>query len=202
MDIAPGAETFSQNTQIHTSKDPREHLHFPKFRHEHPPVINVNEEVEEQMTRGQKIADAVASTVGSWRFIIIQSTILLMWLILNSIAWAFRWDPYPFILLNLALSFQAAYSAPFVMMSQNRQAEKDRITAQSDYQTDCKGEEEIRHIMEHLDHQDTLILQVLNQMVEQRSELLGHLSRLDPELARQLGSEMQQITIEHLQETD
>jgi len=200
MDIARGAEAASQNTHIHTSKDLREHLHFPKFRHEHPAVINVNEEAEEHMTRGQKVADAVASTVGSWRFIIIQSTILLAWLILNSIGWALRWDPYPFILLNLALSFQAAYSAPFVMMSQNRQAEKDRLTAQNDYQTDCKGEEEIRHIMEHLDHQDTLILQILNQMVEQRTELMGHLSRLDPELARQLGSEMQQIAVEQQKE--
>lgn len=75
---------------------------------------------------GDKIADQVAATVGSWRFIIIQSTLLLIWLILNITGIVFRWDPYPFILLNLALSFQAAYTGPVVMMSQNRQAARDR----------------------------------------------------------------------------
>jgi uncharacterized membrane protein len=170
------------------------HLHFPKFKHEHAPILDVNEVSEEHMTRGQKIADSVASTVGSWRFIIIQSTILLFWLILNSIAWAYRWDPYPFILLNLALSFQAAYSAPFVMMSQNRQAEKDRLTAQNDYSTDCKGEEEIRHIMEHLDHQDELILQLLKHITDQREDLVARLSVLDPTMVDRLGKDLQQAS--------
>ena len=68
-----------------------------------------------QLTAGQRIADAVAATMGSWRFIIIQSVILLIWIILNVTAYVQQWDPYPFILLNLALSFQAAYAAPFIM---------------------------------------------------------------------------------------
>src|SRR6266852_8206568 len=123
------------------------HIQFPKFRHEHPPVIDVNKVADQQMTMGQKVADKVASTVGSWPFIIVQSTILALWLILNSIAWINHWDSYPYILLNLALSFQAAYAAPFVMMSQNRQSEKDRLTAQNDYLINCKGEEEVRFIM-------------------------------------------------------
>ena len=198
MEIAPGAEGATQNVSNqhnHSSKDlfDFKQLHFPKFKHEsHPVVQNVNEETEGHMTRGQQIADAVAATVGSWRFIIIQSTILLIWLILNSIGWALKWDPYPFILLNLALSFQAAYSAPFVMMSQNRQAEKDRLTAQNDYLTDCKGEEEIRHIMNHLDHQDTVILQLLHRLEEQHNEMKAHLSKLSPELAQQLITEIKQ----------
>ena len=75
---------------------------------------------ETQITFGQKIADTVAATMGSWRFIIIQTTILVLWIALNITAWIEHWDPYPFILLNLALSFQAAYAAPFIMMSQNR----------------------------------------------------------------------------------
>jgi uncharacterized membrane protein len=157
---------------------PAEQLHphllqwrFPVFRHEHPAVIDVNRVHDEQLTMGQRIADAVAAFVGSWPFIIGQSFLLALWLVLNSVAWFYHWDPYPFILLNLTLSFQAAYAAPFVMMSQNRQAEKDRLTAQNDYLTDCKGEEEVRHMMEHLDHQDVLILQVLQRLEEQQSNL-------------------------------
>jgi len=77
-------------------------------------------------TAGERIADTVASTMGSWPFIITQSTILAGWIVLNVLAIIHHWDPYPFILLNLMLSFQAAYAAPFIMMSQNRQASKDR----------------------------------------------------------------------------
>jgi uncharacterized membrane protein len=155
------------------------HLHFPSFKHAPSQVIDVNKAADEKLTRGDKIADAVASTVGSWRFIIIQSCILLAWLIVNSLAWAFKWDPYPFILLNLALSFQAAYSAPFVMMSQNRQAEKDRLTAQNDYLTDTKGEEEIRHILAHLEHQDALIIKIIERLETQHSDILSHISQLN-----------------------
>src|SRR4051812_4527023 len=85
------------------------------------------------LTLGQKIADAVAATMGSWTFIIIQSAILTVWIILNVTAYVKQWDPYPFILLNLALSFQAAYAAPFIMMSQNRQQDIDRKSAENDF---------------------------------------------------------------------
>ena len=73
-----------------------------------------------KLTLGQRIADDVAAMMGSWTFIIIQSALLLAWIVLNITAYVQNWDPYPFILLNLALSFQAAYAAPFIMMSQNR----------------------------------------------------------------------------------
>jgi len=95
------------------------------------------------MTWGNRIADRVASTMGSWRFIIVMSTVLAAWIALNIIAWVEHWDPYPFILLNLALSFQAAYAAPVIMMSQNRQEAKDRLRAQKDYETDLKAEAHI-----------------------------------------------------------
>lgn len=176
------------------------HFKFPSYKHDHPPVINVNEVADEELTVGQKVADRVASTVGSWRFIIIQSCILLLWIILNSIQLLFKpFDSYPFILLNLALSFQAAYSAPFVMMSQNRQAEKDRLTAQNDYQTDCKGEEEIRFIMEHLDHQDTVLFQLVKRIEEQHAEIKEHLVRLDPTLAQKLGMDVVELSKESLE---
>lgn len=101
---------------------------------------NVNEVDEERLTLGQRIADVVAETMGSWRFIIVQSSILVTWIILNVTAWVNKWDPYPFILLNLMLSFQAAYAAPIIMMSQNRQASKDRIAAEIDHQVNAKAE--------------------------------------------------------------
>jgi uncharacterized membrane protein len=176
---------------------------FPKFKHDHPPVMNVNEIVDEHYTMGQKIADKVASSMGSWRFIIIQTTILAVWVILNSVAWwVWKWDAYPFIAMNLLLSCQAAYAAPVIMMSQNRQSEKDRLTAQNDYQTDTKGEVEIRYIMEHLDHQDTLIFQIIQRLEAQHEEMLERLSRLDPEMAKKLGTDIVNISEELTEPND
>jgi uncharacterized membrane protein len=100
-----------------------------------------NKLYDDSLTFGQRIADGVAATMGSWRFIIIQSALLAIWLVLNVTELIFRaWDPYPFILLNLALSFQAAYAAPIIMMSQNRQSAKDRMQAEQDLHTDLKAE--------------------------------------------------------------
>jgi uncharacterized membrane protein len=104
-----------------------------------------------RLTPGQRIADTVAATMGSWRFIIIQTTLLVFWIGLNVTAYVQRWDPYPFILLNLALSFQAAYAAPFIMMSQNRQQDVDRKEAAADYQVNIKAELEIELLHQKLD---------------------------------------------------
>ncbi len=103
------------------------------------------------MSVGQKISDSVAATVGSWPFIIIQSLILVAWMFLNVTAYVKQWDPYPFILLNLALSFQAAYAAPFIMMSQNRQAALDRNDARHDYDINIKAELEIELLHQKID---------------------------------------------------
>lgn len=100
---------------------------------------------------GQRVADAAASGMGSWRFIIIQSTLLAIWVMLNVTAWVQAWDPYPFILLNLMLSFQAAYAAPFIMMSQNRQSDIDRKRAVEDYDVNVKAELEIELLHEKMD---------------------------------------------------
>lgn len=143
------------------------------YKHDHPPVRNVNEIHVENTSLGQRVADRVASTVGGWPFIIIQSVILTCWIVMNFyLALHYKdkaFDPYPFILLNLVLSFQAAYTGPIVMMSQNRQNEKDRLAAQNDFECNVKAEEEIRVIMEHLAHQDELIHQVIRQLAELRS---------------------------------
>ena len=173
------------------------HFQFPQFKHDHPPVVNVNELADEQNTVGEKVADKVATGMGSWRFIIIQTSILALWAILNSVGWwIWKWDAYPFIAMNLLLSCQAAYAAPVIMMSQNRQSEKDRLTAQNDYQTDMKGEVEVRYIMDHLDHQDTVMLQIIKRLEAQHEEMLERLSRLDPEMAKQLGADIVEISDE------
>jgi uncharacterized membrane protein len=99
---------------------------------------------------GDVIADRVAAIVGSWRFIIIQSALLVGWLLFNALS-ADRVDPYPFILLNLLLSFQAAYTAPVIMMSQNRQADIDRRRSIEDYDINCKAELEIETLHQKID---------------------------------------------------
>ena len=104
-----------------------------------------------EFTFGDKVADKVAAMMGSWPFIIVQSAILAVWIVLNVTAYVQQWDPYPFILLNLALSFQAAYAAPFIMMSQNRQASIDRAAAQTDYRINAKAELEIELLHQKLD---------------------------------------------------
>jgi uncharacterized membrane protein len=136
-------------------------LNFPKpFNHRHPPVQNVNRLFEDQLTIGQRTADWVAGTMGSWPFILFQSVILTFWIVLNIAAWFQHWDPYPFILMNLILSMQAAYAAPIIMMSQNRQAARDRLEAHNDYQINQKAEEEIRAILDHLAAQDQALARI------------------------------------------
>ena len=127
---------------------------------------------EPQLTAGQRIADAVAATMGSWRFIIIQSVILLIWIILNVTAYVQQWDPYPFILLNLALSFQAAYAAPFIMMSQNRQQDIDRKAAEHDYQVNVKAELEIELLHQKIDQlRETEVLRLTEAVHELTAQL-------------------------------
>lgn len=103
-----------------------------------------------KLTFGEKFADNVANIIGSWKFIIVQSVVLILWMILNVTAWVYHWDPYPFILLNLALSFQAAYAAPIIMMSQNRTAARDRRKAEMDLATDRRTERMIADVQKQL----------------------------------------------------
>ena len=125
-----------------------------------------------KLTMGQRIADAVAATMGSWNFIIVQSVILLIWIILNITAYVQQWDPYPFILLNLALSFQAAYAAPFIMMSQNRQQDIDRRAAEHDYQVNVKAELEIELLHQKIDQLREKEVLALSESINKLIELL------------------------------
>ena len=129
-------------------------------------------------SRGDKIADVVTNIVGSWRFIIIQSCLLTIWIILNVTAWIVRWDPYPFILLNLALSFQAAYATPFILMSQNRQSTIDRENAQQDLDCDIKAEMEIELLHEKLDLLRTKEIADLYALIQVQSETIARIEKL------------------------
>lgn len=124
------------------------------------------------LTLGQRVADTVAATMGSWRFIIIQSALLAAWVGLNVTAFIRHWDPYPFILLNLALSFQAAYAAPFIMMSQNRQQDIDRKEAESDYKINVKAELEIELLHEKIDDLRAKEVLALTEAVRNLTQLL------------------------------
>ena len=102
-------------------------------------------------TLSERMADKITTVVGSWRFLIIQSALLVLWVILNVTAYTNQWDPYPFILLNLALSFQAAYTAPIIMMSQNREAQIDRAKLDYYYDVNLKQELEIELLQQKMD---------------------------------------------------
>lgn len=101
---------------------------------------------KESMKYGDRLADSVANGMGSWSFIIWQSIIVLVWMILNVVGFVRHWDVYPFILLNLIFSTQAAYAAPIIMMSQNRQNQRDREQALHDYQTNIDAKKEIEEL--------------------------------------------------------
>lgn len=142
-------------------------LQFPApFKHRHPPVQDVNDVFQEQLTAGQRAADSVARIMGSWKFVIIQSIFFFCWIVLNVAGWVYKWDPYPFILMNLALSLQAAYAAPIIMMSQNRQAARDRLEAHNDFLINQKAEEEIRAILDHLAAQDLALAEIHRLLAE------------------------------------
>jgi uncharacterized membrane protein len=121
-----------------------------------------------ELTSGQRIADAVAATMGSWSFIIVQSIVLAAWIFVNVFAWMKQWDPYPFILLNLALSFQGAYAAPFIMISQNRQAERDRHQAEEDYRTNIEAEQRIEDLQRRLAALEANKLDYIIRILEDR----------------------------------
>jgi uncharacterized membrane protein len=131
-------------------------------------------------TRGQRLADRVAATIGSWRFILIQSTAITCWITGNVLFGEGAWDPYPFILLNLLLSFQAAYTAPAIMMSQNRQSELDRRHAQNDYEINVKAELEIELLHDKIDILKGQELLTLSQAVRDLSEQVRLLSERLP----------------------
>ena len=120
------------------------------------------------MTTGQRIADSMANIMGSWPFIIIQTGIIIFWVALNIYGYFNHWDPYPFILLNLLFSTQAAYAAPIIMMSQNRQNQRDRVQAQADFETNQKAESEIEELQGSLARIENEKLDKIIKLLEQK----------------------------------
>jgi len=109
-------------------------------------ITTWHEKHTSKLSIGQRIADGLAKGMGSWAFIIFQTILVLAWMTLNVIAYVSHWDPYPFILLNLLFSTQAAYAAPIIMMSQNRQNERDRVHAEEDFKTNVEAKNEIEEL--------------------------------------------------------
>ena len=119
-------------------------------------------------TFGQKAADKITAGMGSWKFLIIQSCILVVWIILNVLGWLQHWDPFPFILLNLMLSFQAAYTAPIIMMSQNRTTEMDRKKVEIDLAMDRKTDRDIIKIQKQLNRLENNKLKRILDILESK----------------------------------
>ena len=116
------------------------------------------------LTLGDRITARAIQVIGSWPFIMAQTVIVIIWGILNIIAWIAHWDPYPFILLNLFLSIQAAYAAPVIMMGQNRQAAIDRLEAHNDFLINVQAAEEIHAIIDAMKDQQEKINEI-HQMI-------------------------------------
>jgi uncharacterized membrane protein len=140
---------------------------------------NVIQDYSEKLTFGQRMADNVASFGGSWAFIIIFMIVLIAWIVLNSFILIrlhnSSFDPYPYIFLNLILSMLAAIQAPIIMMSQNRQAYKDRLSAEHDYEVNLKAELEIIALHEKVDSLKQEQWEELISIQEEQLKLLGQL---------------------------
>jgi uncharacterized membrane protein len=138
---------------------------------------NVELELEQRWTVGERLADRLAAFGGSWTFLVCFGLFLVIWIGVNSALLVVRpVDPFPYILLNLVLSCLAALQAPVIMMSQNRQEAKDRLRSQHDYQVNLKAELEIRHLHEKMDHLLSHQWERLAQIQEIQLELLSELS--------------------------
>jgi uncharacterized membrane protein len=145
---------------------------------------NVAQDFSERLTFGQRLADKVAAFGGSWTFISIFGIVLVVWVLLNSfilITHNEPFDPYPYILLNLVLSMLAAIQAPVILMSQNRQAYKDRLSAEHDYEVNLKAELEIMGLHEKI---DLLREKQLSELISMQHEQLGLLGQLTEDLKK------------------
>ncbi len=122
---------------------------------------------KETLTPGQRIADSVATGMGSWKFIIWQTIFVIIWMALNVVGFMRHWDVYPFILLNLIFSTQAAYAAPIIMMAQNRQSQRDRVQAQEDFDTNVEAKKEIEALQIQLNKIETEKLDEIMKMLQE-----------------------------------
>jgi len=116
--------------------------------------------------KGQRLADRFTGAIGTWWFLAAQTVFIVIWIAMNAYAWVSRFDPYPFILLNLVFSVWSAYAAPIIMMSQNRQNERDRLRALVDHQTNLESHREIEQIQRTLERMDAGKLERILELLE------------------------------------
>ena len=135
-----------------------------KHQHDHPPVRDLNRETERRLTLADRIAIDFARLVGSWVFVLAQLGLMAVWVLLNALSLINRWDPYPFQFLNFILTFEVAAWLSLVLMAFNRQSDRDRLRSQHDYELNVKAEEELKALMNHLMHQDEILLQIVNRL--------------------------------------
>ena len=146
-----------------------------------PPPIS--KELQESRTRGERLADSAAAQIGSWRFLIIQSILVSLWVTINIAALVKRWDPYPFVLLNLLFSVQAAYTGPVLLLSSNRAAHRDRIMAEHDFATNDKSEKLIEGVMSELLRNSHATLAIARHLEVKVDALDEHQTDLDSKMA-------------------
>jgi len=135
-----------------------------KHQHDHPPVRDLNRDVERRLGFADRVADDFSRLVGSWPFVLAQLGIILVWILLNALKLLSHWDPYPFAFLNVVVGIEIAIWVSLILMSLNRMADRDRLRAQQEYELNVKAEEELKALMNHLMHQDEILLQIVNRL--------------------------------------
>src|SRR5262249_61066459 len=153
-----------------------------KHQHDHPPVRDLNRDEERRLTFADRVAQDFARLVGSWAFLLTQLGIMVVWVGLNALTLIHPWDRYPFLFLNFILSLEAALWVSVVLMALNRLAERDRLRAQHDYELNVKAEEELKALMNHLIHQDEILLQIVNRLDRGDREMKRLARRLEDTL--------------------
>lgn len=146
------------------------------------PQHPVSQRLERERTFGERLADSVAARIGSWHFLIIQTAAVLAWVILNILAFVQHWDPYPFILLNLLFSVQAAYTGPVLLLSQNRQAERDRAMAEHDFITNQQAEALIEGVMSEVIRNSRTTVAIARHLSVDLSDLERYSDKLEREM--------------------
>ncbi len=142
-----------------------------RHQHDHPPVRDLNGEADRRTSTAQRVAEDFSRLIGSWTFVVMQMVLTVVWLVLNVLAFTNHWDAYPFQLLNLVLSLEAALWASIALMAVNRLADRDRLRAQHDFEVAVKSEEELKMLMTHLEVQDEVLLQILHRLDRTDREL-------------------------------
>lgn len=141
-----------------------------------PDGLPEQQKSQPELTKGQRLADAMTSKIGSWTFLTLQSGVLAVWIGMNSLPGVPHWDQSPFILLNLVFSFASAYTAPVVLMSQNRQSEEDRKIAELDFKVNQQAAQNIELLHEKMDSLQSQQLLELAKIVKQQQQALNKIT--------------------------